>query len=93
MAAGRTGKQERTLLRLWLEHPVEGCTDKECQEATGIPANTVSARRNGLMVTWAIQRLPLQLIGFKRRCTVTGHTVIAWKVVQGPAQQMELEWE
>src|SRR3990167_1963636 len=90
--AGHGAKQERTLLTLWLESPTEGYTDKECQRATGIPASTVSARRNGLMTRWAIERLPMQFVSSKRRCTVTQRTVLAWHIEQGTGRQAEFAY-
>jgi len=92
LRAGHAAKQERVLLTLWLESPTEGCTDKECQQATSIPASTVSARRNGLMTRWAIERLPMQFVSSKRPCTVTQRTVLAWHIEQGTGRQAEFAY-
>lgn len=89
LAAGHAGRQERLLLKLWLEHPTEGLSDREAERLSGIRANTISARRNGLRVRWYIEKLPLAFTNAERPCTVTGRRVKAWRIIRGEVAQHE----
>lgn len=63
--------QHDLLMKAYYEHG--GMTDREMAYTIGIPPNTVSARRNELVKYGRVTS------NGKRKCRVTGITVIEWK--------------